>query len=77
VQGWNWGRSLEFSDSVDFALEPSLIFVRGTLGEFGISLLLIIENNPLSGKAISAFSNFKMRCSGSGIFVIRPEGLLF
>lgn len=64
AEGGTGAAPLEFSDSVGLPLEPSLIFVRGTLMKFGIrDKMKIIA----SGKAISAFSILKCVALGADI----------
>ncbi len=62
AEGGTGAAPLEFSDSVGLPLEPSLIFVRGTLVKFGIrDKIKIIA----SGKALSAFSILKFIALGA------------
>lgn len=62
AEGGTGAAPLEFSDSVGLPLEPSLIFVRGTLVKFGIrDKIKIIA----SGKALSAFSIVKYIALGA------------
>ncbi|MEP0711999.1 MAG: FMN-binding glutamate synthase family protein, partial [Algoriphagus sp.] len=64
AEGGTGAAPLEFSDSVGLPLEPSLIFVRGTLEKFGIrDQIRIIA----SGKALSAFSILKYIALGADI----------
>jgi glutamate synthase domain-containing protein 2 len=64
AEGGTGAAPLEFSDSVGLPLEPSLIFVRGTLVKFGIrDKIKIIA----SGKALSAFSILKYIALGADL----------
>ncbi|WP_075352647.1 FMN-binding glutamate synthase family protein [Algoriphagus marinus] len=64
AEGGTGAAPLEFSDSVGLPLEPSLIFVRGTLVKFGIrGKIKIIA----SGKALSAFSILKYIALGADL----------
>jgi glutamate synthase domain-containing protein 2 len=64
AEGGTGAAPLEFSDSVGLPLEPSLIFVRGTLLKFGIrDKIKIIA----SGKALSAFSILKYIALGADL----------
>jgi glutamate synthase domain-containing protein 2 len=62
AEGGTGAAPLEFSDSVGLPLEPSLIFVRGTLVKFGIREKVKII---ASGKALSAFSILKYIALGA------------
>jgi glutamate synthase domain-containing protein 2 len=64
AEGGTGAAPLEFSDSVGLPLEPSLIFVRGTLEKFGIREHIKII---ASGKALSAFSILKYIALGADI----------
>ena len=62
AEGGTGAAPLEFSDSVGLPLEPSLIYVRGTLENLGIrDKIRIIA----SGKALSAFSILKYIALGA------------
>jgi glutamate synthase domain-containing protein 2 len=62
AEGGTGAAPLEFSDSVGLPLEPSLIFVRGTLVKFGLREKVKII---ASGKALSAFSILKYIALGA------------
>jgi len=64
AEGGTGAAPLEFSDSVGLPLEPSLIFVRGTLEKFQLrDKIRIIA----SGKAVSAFSILKNIAIGADL----------